>query len=175
MQNPQKTRLELDELYTTNPVGIYDYIDESDVVDLDLEVNQTGNNQEPNKYSNDSSGDVNNHQEHDNEPDLTLSNGYLKAHSSADSSGERKRETVIEVGAAVSKYDNTDDKIFPMNSDEHETFQGKETNELTLKYIRMHKLYVCSADVHRSFCENDTALTSNNGDIDTHASTEDSV
>lgn len=172
--NSRNETKELNELNTANPVAIYDYVDESNVVDLDLEANQTGNNKETNKYSNDSSCYVNNDQEHDNEPNLTLSDGYLKAHSSADSSGERQRhrETVIEVGAAFSKYDNTDDEILPMNSDEHETFQGKEKNELSLKYISIHKSYACSSDVHRSFSKNDTAITSNNGDIDTNASTD---
>lgn len=170
--NSRNETKELNELNTANPVGIYDYADESNVVDLDLEANQTGNNKETNKYSNDSSGDVNNDQEHDDEQNLTLSDGYLKAHSSADSSCERQRETVIEEGAAFSKYNNIDDKIVPTNSDEHETFQGKEENELTLKYISMPKPYACSADVHRSFSENDTAITSTNGDIDTNASTD---
>ncbi|CAC5408685.1 unnamed protein product [Mytilus coruscus] len=152
-ENSRNTTKELDELYTTNPVGIYDYIDESKLYDLDLAVNQTGNNEEQNKYSNDSSSDVNHDHEHDNESNATLSDGYLKpqACTNAKSSDEkqRHRETGIEVRAIFShslENNNTDDNIVPMNSDKHETLNVKEDEENASKYLSMH---ACTVDVHR--------------------------
>ncbi|CAC5416774.1 unnamed protein product [Mytilus coruscus] len=173
-KNSRNETKELNELDTANSVGIYDYVDESNVVNLNLEVNQTGNNKEPNKYSNESSGDVNHDQEHDNESSLTLSDGYLKARTSAESSNEKKRhrETGIEVGAAFSQYYNTDDRIVPMNSDVLVTFKGKIKNENKSKYISMHDSYACAADVHRSFCENAAVITTTNAEINTNVSTD---
>lgn len=167
-QNSQNITIELDESITTNPLGIYDYIDESKLYDLDLAVNRTRNNEEQNKYSSESSSDVNRDPENDNKSTTTLSDDYLQPqaciHAKLSDEKQRHRETGIEVKAILTntlEYNNIDDNIVPMNSDKRETLNVKEDKENASEYLSMHARTV---DVHRPLCEIETVITTKRQD-----------